>query len=282
MAVVLAACTLNDPDPFDQVCLVTEIVRQQRQTADLAEISRQSFTYQTGKLKSFSDRSPNHAITFNFKYVGGKVASAFTSDNATVLSLDYDEFERIEKASYIVNNKERTVFSLNYASQDRTERLVKIVETRVLLPSNSFISSRIFQFSYGTIADRTEDLVAQTVQNGYKDGSRTEEEFTFEQSAANHSPFYDTSQSIVLALLALTNHTEPDAARYLQRFDSKSFTRKVTDSTGAVSRFETNRFNTEYDASFNPVRLTQETQVSIPSDAFSESYQQTFRYNCIE
>ncbi|GAB3906666.1 hypothetical protein GCM10028803_39370 [Larkinella knui] len=282
---MLVACTLNDPTPLDQVCLITETVRYQLQDAAQQEISRQSFRYENGRLAAYSDKTPDRSISFSFKYVGGKVASAYTSDEATVLSFNYDEFERIKSASYIVNNKEQSVFSLFYDSNSRTVRLVRLVETRVLLPTNSFIASRTFQFSYREIADNTEDLVSQTVQNGYKDGSRTEEELVFEQNSQNHSPFYDASgQAIVLALLALTNHTESNAASYLQRYDTRSFTRQVTAPNGSVVLSESSQFSTSFDGSYNPSQSTQFSHLSVPADTFpaDRRYQQTYTYNCIE
>ncbi|MGA0560639.1 hypothetical protein ACO2Q8_28495 [Larkinella sp. VNQ87] len=278
MALMLVACTLDNPTPTDQVCLVTELVQSQQQQ----EVSRQMFQYQNGKLIGYTDQTANRTLSFRFNYAGGKVASAYTSDQSIVLSLEYDEFERIIKASYLVDNKERTVFSLHYASNDRAERLVKIVETRVMLPTNSFIASRTFQFSYREVAYQAEDLVSESVQNGYRDGSRSEEEFTFEQDAANHSPFYDASQPIVLALLALTNQTDSNAARYLQRFDCRSFTHQVTDSNGTVVRQEANRFSTEYDGHFNPLRSTRQIQISIPNDSAEQSIQYSYQYECIE
>jgi hypothetical protein len=284
MALLLVACTLNDPTASDQVCLVSEIVRYEQKGTDQQQISRQTFSYENGKLRTYSDQSPDRSLTFNFRYIGGKVASAYTPDNTIVLSLDYDIYERIEKASYIVNNKEQTVFSLFYASEDRSVRLIRLVETRVMLPTNSFIASRTFQFSYESIADKTEDLVVQTVQNGYKDGSRTEEELTFVQNAQNHSPYYDSEQPIVLALLALTNHNESDAAQYLQRFDTKSFNRKIVDATGAVSLLESSQLTTDFDANYNPINSLQFSHLSVPADSSPSDrrYLQSLKYDCIE
>ncbi|RRB02353.1 hypothetical protein [Larkinella rosea] len=284
LAVLLVACTLNDPTPSDQVCLVTEMTRFQQKSTGLQEISRQSFAYERGQLTYYQDQTPDQSTAFYFRYIGGKVATAYTADNSTVLSLEYDKYERIEKASFLINDKEQTVFSLFYASENRSVRLIRVVETRVMLPTNSFIASRTFQFSYQEIAGNTQDIVSQTVQNGYKDGSRTEEEFTFEQDAQNHSPYYDTNQAIVLTLLALTNHSESNAAQYLQRYDSKSVTHEIVSTNGTTSRRELTQFTTDFDSNFNPVRSTQHTRITIPGDSFpkDEYYQQTLKYNCIE
>ena len=284
MALMLVACTLDDPNPIDQVCLVTEIVRYQQKDDTQQETSRQTFGYKNGRLDSYSEKTLDRSISFNFKYVGGKIATAYTADHNIVLSLEYDQLERVAKASYIVNNKEQTVFSLSYDTDDRTVRLIRLVETRVMLPTNSFIASRTFQFSYGLIAGETKDLVYQNVQNGYKDGSRTEEEITFEQSADNHSPFYDSGQPFVVTLLALTNPAESDAGRYLQRFDSKSFTRKTINANGALSQSESSRFTTAFDGSYNPVQAIQFSHLSVPSDTFPADrfYQQTYKYDCVE
>lgn len=284
LAVLLVACTLNDPKPADQVCLVTEIARFQQKKNGLEEISRQTFTYERGQLTYYKDQTLDQSIAFYFRYMGGKVATAYTADNSTVLNLEYDKYERVEKASYTLNNKEQTVFSLFYAAENRSVRLVRVVETRVTLPTNSFIASRTFQFSYQEIAENTEDIVSQTVQNGYKDGSRTEEEFTFEQSAQNHSPFYDTNQAILLTLLALTNHTESNAAQYLQRYDTKSVTHEMVSTNGTTSRRESSQFTTDFDNNFNPIHSTQHTRITIPGDSFpaDEYYRQTLNYNCIE
>lgn len=284
ITLTLLACTLNDPNPSDTVCFVTEMVRYQQNQDGQEELSRQTFGYQNGRLLSYTDKSPARSISFEFNYIGGKVSKAFTPDRSTVLSLEYDEYDRIKTASYIVNNKEQSVFSLYYATADRATRLVRLIETRVTLPTNSFIASRIFQFSYGPIAQNVEDLVAQTVQNGYSDGSRTEEETTFVQSADNHSPFFDSAQAIVLTLLALTNHTESDAARYLQRFDCKAHTRQIIAADGGITLQETSQFATEYDGNFNPIRSTQSSHISLPADTFPADriYQHTFQYNCVE
>lgn len=284
LAVSLVACTLNDPAPADQVCLVTEIARFKQKNNGLQEISRQSFTYNRGQLTFYKDQTPDQSIAFYFRYIGGKVATAYTADNSNVLSLEYDKYERVEKASYTINNKEQTVFSLFYASENRSVRLIRVVETRVMLPTNSFIASRTFQFSYQDIAGNTQDIVSQTVQNGYKDGSRTEEEFTFEQSPQNHSPYYDSNQAIVLTLLALTNHTESNVAQYLQRYDSKSVTHETVSANGTTSRRELSQFTTDFDTNFNPIRSTQHTRITIPGDSFpvDEYYQQTLEYNCLE
>ncbi|MFD1141634.1 hypothetical protein ACFQ4C_10965 [Larkinella insperata] len=284
ITLALLACTLNDTNPTNTVCFVTEMIRYQTDQNGQQEISRQTLNYQNGRLLSYSDRSSDRAISFDFKYIGGKVASAYTPDRSTVLSLDYDEYDRVKTASYIINNKEQSVFSLYYDTDDRSVRLIRLVETRVTLPTSSFISSRIFQFSYGEIAPNTVDIVAQTVQNGYKDGSRTEEEMTFVQSADNHSPFYDSAQTILLALLALTNHTESDAARYLQRFDSRSHTRQIIAANGGITLRETSQFTTEYDNHFNPVRSTQSSHLTAPADSVpaDRTYQHTFQYLCEE
>ncbi len=161
---MLVACTLNDPTPADTVCLVTEVVRYQQKDDNQQEIGRQTFAYNNGQLTSYTSTTPNRSISFRFEYVGGKIASAYTEDRSIVLSLDYNALERVEKASYVVNNKEQSVFSLFYDSVDRTVRLIRLVETRVTLPTNSFIASRAFQFSYDTIASNTVDLVSQSVQ----------------------------------------------------------------------------------------------------------------------
>ncbi|MFC5409765.1 hypothetical protein ACFPMF_10630 [Larkinella bovis] len=284
LALVLMACSLRDPSPADQVCLVTEIVRYAQQGSDHQEISRQQFGYENGKLTDYSEKAPNYSVSFKFQYIGGKVALAYTPDKSIRLSLDYDSLERIEKASYIVNDKECTVFSLYYASNDRLARLAKLVETRVMLPTHSFIASRTFQFSYRKISETAEDLVFQTVQNAYKDGSRSEEEFTFEQQVDNHSPFYDSGQAVVLALLALTNHTESDVGRYLQRFDCKSIQHQSVDADGNVSLSETSQFTTQFDNSYNPVLVNQFSRITVPADTVpaDRQYLQTFLYNCVE
>ncbi|MGV3558825.1 hypothetical protein [Larkinella arboricola] len=284
IALFLLGCTVNGTNPINTACFVSEIIRYQLDQNVPQELSRQTINYQNGRLLHYSDRSSERSISFEFKYIGGKVASAYTSDGSTVLSLDYDELDRIQTASYIVNNKEQSVFSLYYDPEDRVARLIRLVETRVTIPTNSFISSRIFQFSYAEIAPNTVDVVAQTVQNGYRDGSRTEEEMTFVQSADNHSPFYDSAQSIVLALLALTNHTEFNAAYYLQRFDTKSHTRQIIAADGGITLRETSQFTTEYDSYFNPVRSIQSSHVTTPtgSDPADRTYQQTFQYRCEE
>ena len=284
IALMLVACTLNDPTPADTVCLVTEVVRYQQKDDNQQEIGRQTFAYNNGQLTSYTSTTPNRSISFRFEYVGGKIASAYTEDRSIVLSLDYNALERVEKASYVVNNKEQSVFSLFYDSVDRTVRLIRLVETRVTLPTNSFIASRAFQFSYDTIASNTVDLVSQSVQNGYKDGSRTEEELTFEQSAENHSPFYDSGQAVVLALLALTNPAEADVAQYLQRYDCKGFTRKTMDTNGVVSLQESSQFTTQYDVNFNPLQAVQRSHLSVPADTFpaDRHYRQTYQYNCVE
>jgi hypothetical protein len=284
IALLLVACTLNDPTPDNTVCLVTELVQYQQKEDNQQEIGRQTFAYRNGQLTSYASTTPNRSISFRFDYVGGKISSAYTEDRSIVLNLDYNTLERVEKASYVVNNKEQSVFSLFYDSVDRTVRLIRLVETRVTLPTNSFIASRTFQFSYATIDRNTVDLVSQSVQNGYKDGSRTVEELTFEQSAENHSPFFDSGQSIVLALLALTNPAETDVARYLQRYDCKSFTRKTMDTSGVVILQESSQFTTNYDLHFNPLQAIELSRLSIPADTLPavRNYRQTYQYDCIE
>ncbi|MRS65443.1 hypothetical protein [Larkinella terrae] len=262
--------------------MVTEIVRYEQHDTNQQEINRQTFGYETGRLASYTDQNPDRALSFKFKYVGGKVAYAYTADHSTVLNFDYDQFERIEKASLLVNNKEQTVFSLNYESPDRTTRLTGLVETRILLPANSSIISRTFQFSYQEIAGKTEDLVIQTVQNAYKDGSRTEEEFDFDLSAQNHSPYYDSGQTIVFALLALTNPNEVEIARYLQRFDCQSVTHEIMNTGGNRSLREYSQFTTDFDGNYNPIRSSQQTTITIPTDSPNRYYQQTFQFNCVE
>lgn len=282
IALVVVACTLNDPKPSSEVCLVTDIVQYQNQDSSQREISRQRFNYDNGKLTHYSVQTPDRSVAFQFKYIGGKIATAFTPDRTTQLSFEYDFLERIEKAILSVNGIEQTVFSVQYAPYERPVRVAKIVETRVVQPVNSPVISRIFQFTYQSIAINTDDLVSQAIQNSYKDGSRTEEEFTFEQDAAYHSPFYDSGQTAVLVLLNLSMNPTGEAARFLQRFDCKSIKHQITTTSGSIARSESSQFTNQFDQTFKPIRSEQRSHLSIPSDSFpaDRQYQQTFQYTC--
>ncbi|GAB3259370.1 hypothetical protein GCM10027347_22930 [Larkinella harenae] len=280
---MVAACTLRDPTPSDRVCLVTEIIRYQQLDSVQQEISRQNFNYENGNIIHYTYKTPGTSLTFNFKYLGGKVASVYTTDSRASLHFDYDHLERVVAASYIVDNREQTVFTVDYPLNDVSHRVSKIVETRGILAPGSQIGSRIFQFSHQPIATNTQDVVSQTIQNIYKDGSRTEEVFTYEQDAQYHSPFYDSSHGIIFSLLALTN-SESNVAPYLQRYFCKSVKREMVNVQGAVSLSEFSQFTTDFDVNFNPVKSNQFLHLTIPKDTFpaDRHYQHLLQYNCIE
>ncbi|WP_128548521.1 hypothetical protein [Larkinella soli] len=284
LSILMLACTLDDPTPHDRVCLVTDIVRYRQDSALPKESSRQSIRYQGGLLSGYQESNAKRNVLFTLSYEGGMVSRARSADGSQVLALKYDKNDRIEKASFLINDQEQSIFSLYYNdNNDRRARLIRLVESRVTLPGNSFISSRTFQFEHGTIGNNTQDVVAQTLQIGFRDGTRSQERLTFQQDPNRHSAFYDTSQPIVLVLLALTNPTEMLPARFLQRFGSQSMLRRVLDIDGSTLLNESSTFTTEVDGNFNPTQTTELSRTYAPNESgVARTYGHTFQYDCRE
>ena len=274
---LLAGCTVDKTAVPDRVCLLTQST-DRPQNSDGSSTNRQeTISYNGGQLQTFSRQTSTENVSFSFTYLGGQVAQAYTADKMRQLNLEYDEAERIAKASFVVNNKEQALFSLYYNDSGRRSQLQRLVETRTLITDNSFIASRTFEFGYDASAG---EVYLQNVQNGLKNGTRSEEELTFTFNKNYHSPYYDQDQRIVLALTALTDTAETTPIRFLQRYEVSAWERRSITTNGSSTLRETSSFSIEHDGNFNPTQRTQ-TTTTLPGNS-TKRFLQTFQYDCTE
>jgi len=274
---LLAGCTVDKSAVPDRVCLLIQSNSRLFDNPDPTTDQQEAISYNGGLLQTFSRQSSTGTVSLAFSYLGGQVAQAATNDKTRQLNLEYDANERLAKASFLINNREQAVFSLYYSDAGRRSQLQRLVETRTTTTHQASIASRSFAFDYDPA---TGEVNLQTVQNSFKDGSRSEEELRFSFTQKYHSPYYDQDQRLVLALVALTDTTEMTPIRFLQRYEVTGWERRRITPTGSSTLRESATYSVDYDGNFNPIRQTQ-VITSYPDNAVKR-YLQTFLYNCQE
>jgi|GEM_PF-5741858 len=272
LLLTLSACDLEENVLPDRVCLPTSWVER---NADEIETGRQAAGFNPNKtIAVFSEKRNGQDLVFLFSYQGSQALKATTLNNQHEVVFQYTDESRLTRAVYSVNAVEHSVFSLTY----QNNRLIQLVETRSAASSPQ-LAIRTFQFEY----DSEGTLSRQVVTMSYRDNRREEEEWVFDsEPSTRQSPYADLIQPAHLTILALTNPTGTNPARFLQKVNLRAYRRSLVLSNGRRS-LENATFASEYNAFNHPIRRTVSTTPFVNGTAQAvKRSSEVFGYDCGE
>lgn len=244
----------KDNTPKAVLCKVVTLSDQLDVSGKLTDQMQRTFTYTENKLTQLSERNTDRQVNLTIEYNGaGGVAKA--SDGAFGLAFSYAAAStQPVGATATRNGVVQAIYEMTY---NAANKLTRVLETRQVIPTNSFVRSREYNFVY----DSDGLLKTEKLTSTLTDRATVEQETDFTY-ATLINPMTNFSQPGLLTVMALSQLVETMPGRFWQQrvmqdyktYNAKSGTRSTlresatftlkTDENGRLSGQEQNTSST--------------------------------------
>ena len=270
----MLACK-HKADPQPAVCRLTSTTDQLIDVnGRLTDEMQRTFTYTNALLTSVAERSVNQEAGFLVERANTLIVRA-TGGPMTLLLAYPPTATQPGSATFSQGGKVYSTFTMDY---DASGRMIRIVESRSVLPANSQTTERAYTFSYDNTGNLTTERVRFTLRGGTVVDQQTD--YTFD---SNPSPYTRFGERALLTLVALSQAVETRPGRFWHINTPLSHKSYFLNSSGLrASLSDSSLFVTTYDADGKVVSQDQNAflyQLSVPTP-ITKRNRQGFGYQC--
>lgn len=273
LMVSFIACKDDSDMPQAVICRAVSITDQLDVSGKLTNQMQRTFTYTDGQLTQMSERNTDRDITLALEYDGtGRVTRA--SNGTTVVTLTHTPAGVHPTSATITHSGAvQTIYELVYNSGNR---LTRVLETRQVIPTNSFVRSR----EYALVYDADGLLKTEKLISTLTDRTTVEQETDYTYGSAVN-PMGNFTQPGLLTVVALGQRVEAMPGRFWQtRVLQEYKTYSVKNGTRGALR-ETATFTTKMDENG---RLAGQEQSTVTTSASGQNTQRknqhSISYEC--
>ncbi len=244
----------KDNTPKAVLCKVVTLTDQLDVSGRLTDQIQRTFTYTESQLTQLSERNTDRQVNLTIEYgPTGGVSKA--SDGAFVLTFgSAAATTQPVSATATRNGAVQAIYELTY---NPANKLTRVLETRQVIPTNSFVRSRDYTFVY----DSDGILKTEKLTSTLTDRTTVEQEADFTYGTLVN-PMTNFSQPGLLTVMALSQLVETMPGRFWQQrviqdykiYNAKNGTRSTlresatftlkTDANGRLSGQEQNTVST--------------------------------------
>lgn len=244
----------KDNTPKAVLCKVVTLGDQLDVGGKLTDQLQRTFTYTGNQLTQLGERNTDRQVNLTIEYSpAGGVTKA--SDGAFVLTFgSAASTNQPISATATRNGVVQAVYEMN---SNAANKLTRVLETRQVIPTNSFVRSREYSFVY----DADGLLKTEKLTSTLTDRASVEQETDFAYGTLIH-PMANFSQPGLLTVMALSQLVETMPGRFWQQrvmqdyktYNAKNGTRSTlresatftmkTDENGRLSGQEQNTVST--------------------------------------
>lgn len=265
-------CT-TDNTPKAVLCKVVTITDQLDVNGRLTDQMQRTLTYTDSQLTQVGERNTDREVSLKLDY---NAAGAVTKASDGVLTITFNPASGSTQPSSATSTWTGNVQSTYEMTYNAANKLTRILETRQVIPTNTFVRSREYTFVYD--ADgilKTEKLTATLL-----DRTTVEQETDYTYGALIN-PMVNFTQPGLLTVVALSQLVETMPGRFWQQRVMQEY-KTYNSKSGARSTVrETATFTTKTDQNG---RLSGQEQNTVSTSASGQSTQRknqhAFVYLC--
>jgi hypothetical protein len=270
----LASCK-HSTDAQPAVCRLLSTTDQLIEAnGRLTDEMQRTFTYNNALLTSVAERSTNQEAGFLLERANQRVVRATNGSMAMTLGYGASATQPVS-ATFSQANTDIATFALDY---NAAGRIVRIVETRLVPPTNSLTIGRDFTFTY----DNAGQLTLERTRSSFINGIVVEQQTEY-TAGTKPSPYAEFPERALLTVVALSQGVENRPARFWHlNAPIAQKTYVLTNSGGRGNLRDSSTFVPVYDAANKLVNQEQNAFLFQLSDPIpiTKRNRQTYTYQC--
>jgi len=246
-------CNSDDiPDPV--LCKVVTITDQLDVNGRMTDQMQRTFTYTEGLLTQLGERNTDREVSLKLDY---NAAGAVTKASDGVLTIMFATGASSTQPASATSTRSGTMQATYELTYNAANKLTRVIETRQVIPTNTFVRSREYTFTY----DAEGILKTEKLTSTLLDRTTVEQETDYIYSALI-DPMVNFTQPGLLTVVALSQLVETMPGRFWQQrvmqeykiYSAKNGTRSTvretatfttkTDENGRLSGQEQNTMGT--------------------------------------
>lgn len=269
---LLVGCN-SDKTPEPVLCKVITITDQLEVNGRMTDQMQRTFTYTDGQLTQIGERNTDREVSLKLDYnAAGAVIKASDGVLTITLNTASGSTQPVSATSTRAGNVQST-YEMTY---NAAKKLTRILETRQVIPANTFVRSREYTFVYD--ADgilKTEKLTATLLD---RTTIEQETDYTYDVLI---NPMVNFTQSGLMTVVALSQLVETMPGRFWQQRVVQEYKIYTTRNSTRSPVSESATFITKKDENG---RLSGQEQNTMTTSASGQTTQRknkhTFIYLC--